>query len=67
MSDENKNTKSALMTELETIVEGLNKLPAMARTFGDGILGKIIKFISKLVRKIDEQEARLARLEKSGE
>jgi len=62
MSD--NKTKSVLRQELEVIVEKLNALPSMAKNFGGGLLGDVVKFIGKLVNKSDALEARLAELEK---
>lgn len=66
MSDQKPTTtKSALRTELEGIAVKLNELPGMVKNFGGGVLGTVVKFMGKIVDRVDVLESRLAELEKS--
>lgn len=62
MSDE-KTTDSPRVAELKKIAAQLNALPDMVRSFGNGLMGTIVKFIGGETRRIDALEARLAELE----
>lgn len=65
MSDQKPATqKSALRIELEGIAAELNKLPSMVKSFGGGVLGTVVKFMGKIVDRVDTLEARLAELDK---
>lgn len=61
MSDQKKD--SPRIVELKALAEELNALPEMVRKFGNGLMGKIVKFIGGETRRLDALEERIATLE----